>query len=179
MGVAAFSVAAASPAARPNIGKGGLYQINEAGGNVAFLVNSPKLVPGGRVGSLTNFTDMFPTICELAGAPIPNGLTLDGRSFAKYLGDKGTLPRQWIFNEYRPDRVVRDTRFKLYSSGKFYDLEADPAEALPIAPGTNAVADRGRAQLQAVLDGMPPDTPLPFSHLSLSAFRQRAAAAKK
>lgn len=159
--------------------KGGLYQINEAGGNVACLVNSPKLVPGGRVGNLTDFTDMFPTICELAGVPIPAALTLDGQSFASFLRGNGPAPRQWIFNEYRPDRVVRDTRFKLYRTGRFYDLDADPTETQPIAPRTNAAADRARAELQRVLDGMPPDNPLPFPHLSLSAFRQRAAAAKR
>jgi arylsulfatase A-like enzyme len=47
--------------------KGGLYHITENGSNVAFFVNSPKLVPGGRVGSLTDFTDVFPT-CAISRA---------------------------------------------------------------------------------------------------------------
>jgi arylsulfatase A-like enzyme len=159
--------------------KGGLYHITENGGNVAFLVNSPKLVPGGRVGSLTDFTDVFPTLCDFAGAPLPRGVTLDGHSYKSYLQGKGDVPRKWIFNEYRPDRVVRDTRYKLWDNGKFYDLERDPDEQRPLEPGSDPAADRVRAELQAVLKAMPPDTPLPFPHRSLSAFRQRAAAAKK
>jgi len=159
--------------------KGGLYQIKETGSNIPFIVNSPKLISGGRVGSLTDFTDVLPTICDFAGVAIPATLTLDGHSYKKYLQGESEVPRSWIFNEYRPDRVVRDTRYKLWDNGKFYDLEADPAESQPLSPGTNTTAGRARAQLQAVLDRMPADTPLPFPHRSLSAFRQRAAAMKK
>ncbi len=159
--------------------KGGLYKITEPGGNIAFMVNSPKLVPGGRVGSLTDFTDVFPTICDFAGVPVPAHLTLDGHSYKNYLQGRGEVPRQWIFNEYRPDRVVRDTRYKLWDNGNFYDLETDPTESRPLVAGVDAAADRARVQLQAVLKGMPADTPLPFPHRSLSAFRQNAATAAK
>jgi arylsulfatase A-like enzyme len=159
--------------------KGGLYQINEAGSNVALLINSPKLVPGGRVADLTDFTDIFPTMCEIAGIVPKTSLALDGQSYAGYLFNRGEVPRKWIFNEYRPDRVVRDARFKLYNSGSLYDLQADPGESKPIPVGSSAVADRARRELQTVLDSMPPDTPLPFPHRSLSAFRQRAALATK
>jgi arylsulfatase A-like enzyme len=152
--------------------KGGLYQMNEAGANVACLVNSPKLVPGGRVGSLIDFTDIFPTLCELARAPLPRGVTLDGKSFAGYLAGDAPLPRKWIFNQYKPDRIVRDERFKLWNSGKLYDLGADPAELHPIAQGASQPADEARVRLQRVLDSMPSDMALPFSHRSLSAFRQ-------
>jgi len=158
--------------------QGGLYQLNEAGGNVAFVVNSPKRVPGGRVGSLVDFTDIFPTLCEFARADRPKGVTIDGQSFAGYLGGTAPLPRKWIFNEYRPDRTVRDVRYKLWSNGKLYDLTADPGETRPIIAGTNAEADRARAQLQSVLNSMPPETPLPFPHRSLSAFRQITAQRK-
>jgi arylsulfatase A-like enzyme len=159
--------------------KGGLYSMTESGANVPLMVNSPKLVPGGRVGSLVDFTDIFPTLAEVAKAKPPAGLVIDGKSFAGYLEGKTPLPRTWIFGHYRPDRVVRDTRFKLWSDGRFYDMDADPGETRPIPPGQNAEADRVRAKLQAVLDGMPGDTPLPFPHRSLSAFRQISAAKKK
>jgi arylsulfatase A len=159
--------------------QGGLYKITENGGNVAFMVNSPKLVPGGRLGSMTDFSDVLPTICDFAGVKIPAGLTIDGKSYKNYLQGHGEVPRQWIFNQYRPDRVIRDTRYKLWDNGRFYDLEADPGEERPLAAGTNATADAVRAKFQMVLQGMPGDTPLPYPHRSLSAFRQRAAATRK
>jgi arylsulfatase A len=157
--------------------RGGLYRLNESGANVALFVNSPRLVRGGRVGSMVDFSDFFPTICELGGVRLPSSLTLDGRSFAGYLRGDAALPRRWMFSEYRPERVVRNERFKLFDDGRLFDLEADPGETRPIATADPS-ADAARRELQVVLDSMPPDTPLPFPHRSLSAFRQRAAAQK-
>lgn len=158
--------------------QGGLYQITENGSNVACLVHSPRLVPAGRIGSMIDFSDIFPTMCELAGAAAPGGVAIDGRSYAGYILGKAAVPREWIFNEYRPYRVVRDGRFKLWNNGNLYDLASDPDESAPLKPSLNSEGDRARTRLQAVLDSMPADTPLPFPHLSLSAFRQRRAAVK-
>jgi arylsulfatase A-like enzyme len=158
--------------------KGGLYSMNESGANVPLIVNSPRLVPGGRVGSLVDFSDIFPTLCETAKVPLPRGVELDGRSFAGFLSGGAVLPRSWIFAQYRPDRVVRDNRYKLWSDGRLYDLEADPGETRPLAVTDGAEVPRARSRLQAVLDAMPADTPLPFPHRSLSAFRQAAARKK-
>jgi arylsulfatase A-like enzyme len=159
--------------------KGGLYAMNEAGANVALLANSPRLIPGGRVGGLVDFSDIFPTLCDVAKAPPPPGVVIDGRSFAGFLSGKDSLPRSWIFGHYHPDRVVRDTRFKLWSNGRLYDVAADPGETRPLVAGEDPEADRARARLQAVLDSMPGDTPLPFPHRSLSAFRHLAAQRKQ
>lgn len=158
---------------------GGLYQINEAGGNVPLIVHSPALVRGGRTAPLADFTDLLPTICELARVPLPDALVVDGRSFAPYLrGEAPAPPRRWIFNHYGSDRVVRDERFKLTHRGELFDLEADPAERSPLPPATGGAAAEARGRLQQVLDQMPPSTPLPFPHRSLSAFKLRAEAAR-
>jgi len=158
---------------------GGIYKITENGSNVAMLVNSPKLIPGGRLASLVDFTDIFPTLCDFAGIRIPTGLTIDGRSYASFLRGHGAIPREWIFNQYDPDRVVRNERFKLWDNGNLFDLEADPGEEHPLPRDQDPVADRARTRLQAVLNAMPPNTSPGFMHLSLSAFGKRAAAAKK
>jgi len=155
--------------------KGGLYQINEAGSNVALLVSSPRLVHGGRVGALADFSDFLPTICEFAGVKPPATLTLDGRSLASYLRGESALPRTWIFNQYNPERVVRNARFKLYHDGRLFDVQTDPDEKFALAPGADSAADAARRELQAVLNLLPRDVAPPFEHRSLSAFRQRAA----
>ena len=159
--------------------KGGIYSVSEAGGNVALVVHSPKLVPGNRVASLCDFSDIFPTLCAFARTPIPADLVLDGRSQAEYLLEKAEPPRKWIFNQYRPDRVVRDARFKLYSDGRFFDANRDWLEQRPIAPGADPVSDESRRQLQAVMSSLPADVPAPFPHRSISAFNQRKAEGKK
>ncbi|MBL9114820.1 MAG: sulfatase-like hydrolase/transferase [Verrucomicrobiaceae bacterium] len=165
-----------SARANGRVVNGGLYQINEAGGNVPLIVYSPALVKGGRISSLADFTDLFPTICDLAGASVPSALKIDGQSLAPFLVGKAPAPRKWIFNHYADERVVRDERFKLKNDGSLFDLDADPAEQSPLP---KEASPEVRAKLQAVLDSMPESTPLPFPHRSLSAFKKRAEAAKQ
>lgn len=155
---------------------GGLYQLTEAGGDVGLLVNSPKLVPGGRTIELGDFTDVYPTICELAGIELPSDLLLDGHSHAAVLrGEEGARPaREWIFNQYGTRRVVRDARYKLYSTGEFYDVQADQAEEHNLAQRDNPRLAAAREKLEAVLAAMPPDNSPPFELRSQSAFKLRS-----
>jgi arylsulfatase A-like enzyme len=154
--------------------QGGLYQLTEAGSNVPLIVNSPALVPGGRTMNLADFSDLLPTFCELAGARLPAGVAMDGRSFAAFLrGTPGARePRQWIFNMYGDERVVRDGRYKLYNDGRLFDLAQDRDEREELKQGVDAE----RKRLQAVLDAMPPNAPPPFELRSLSAFSRRQKA---
>ena len=151
--------------------RGGLYELTEAG-QVVLLANGPGRVPGGRRCALADFSDVFPTLCDLAGAAPPAGVTLDGRSLAPFLlGSASDGPREWIFNQHHTRRVVRDRRYKLYSTGEFFDALEDPGETRDLA----AAAPEVRARLRAVLDSLPPDASLPFPPRSISAFRLRAA----
>ena len=167
-----------SARANGRVVQGGLYQINEAGGNVPLIVYSPDLVKGGRVAPLADFTDIFPTLCDLTEVTPPGSLKIDGQSFATYLRGEGAAPRQWIFNHYGDERVVRDERFKFNLKGELYDLQADPAEQHPLPADAGGTASEARAKLQAALEQMPESTPLPFPHRSLSAFKKRSEAAK-
>ena len=165
-----------SARANGRVVNGGLYQINEAGGNVPLIVYSPSLVKGGRTAPLADFTDLFPTICDLVGASPPTALKIDGQSLAPFLLGKAPSPRKWIFNHYGDERVVRDERFKLKNNDDLFDLDADPAEQHPLPKDAEPVV---RTKLQTVLNSMPESTPLPFPHRSLSAFKKRAEASKQ
>jgi len=154
---------------------GGLYTLTEAGGDVALMVNCPKLLPGGRTVTLADFTDVYPTVCDLAGVPLPKNVVFDGRSHAPLLrGEPGAKPaRKWILNQYHTTRVVRDTGFKLYSTGEFYDVAADPGEKTNLASSAEPAHTAARKRLATLLDSLPPDSPPPFKLLSQSAFRLR------
>lgn len=156
--------------------RGGLYTLTEGGGDVVLLANCPKLIPGRRTLPLADFSDVLPTVCELAGAPLPAGGIIDGRSFASYLyaGRGAKPPRDWIFNQYHTNRVVRDTRFKLYSDGRLFDANADPEEQRDLARSAVPDAVAARQRLQRVLDSLPPDAPPPFWLRSQSGFKLRA-----
>ncbi|MBI3879120.1 MAG: sulfatase-like hydrolase/transferase [Verrucomicrobia bacterium] len=156
--------------------RGGLYTLTEAGGDVVLLANSPKLIPGGRTAPLADFSDVLPTLCDLAGIAPPKNVTLDGRSLAPFLrGEPGAKPpREWIFNQYASVRVVRDTRFKLYSDGRLFDANADPDEQHDLAASGEPAAVAARERLGRVLQSLPPDSPPPFVLRSLSGFKLRA-----
>ncbi|MBI3852113.1 MAG: sulfatase-like hydrolase/transferase [Verrucomicrobia bacterium] len=156
--------------------RGGLYTLTEAGSEVVLLANNPKLIPDGRTLPLADFSDVYPTLCELVGIPLPKGVTLDGRSFARFLRGEPSAkpPRDWIFNQYHTNRVVRDARFKLYSDGRLFDANADPDEQRDLAGSAEPGAVEARQRLQRVLASLPPDAPPPFPLRSQSAFKIRA-----
>lgn len=155
--------------------QGDLYSLTEAGGNVVLMANCPKRIPGGRTIPLADFTDIYPTVCELAQVPLSPRHRPDGQSFAPFLlGKPGAVPpRTWILNEYHETRVVRDKRFKLYSDGRLFDANADPVEQHDLSQSHDATTVAARKSLQAALASLPADTPPPFPLRSLSAFKIR------
>ena len=161
--------------------QGDLYSLSEAGGNVVLLVNCPQRIAGGRTLPLADFTDIYPTVCELAQVPLSAQHQPDGKSFASFLlGEAGAKPpRTWILNEYHETRVVRDEQFKLYSNGRLFDANQDPVEQHDLSSSQLAPHLAARQRLQAVLDSLPADNPPPFPLRSLSAFKIQAEAKSK
>ncbi len=162
------------------ISEEGIYSLTERGINMPLIVNCPALVPGGRESDdLLDATDILPTLAALAGAKLPEGVTIDGRSFApQLLGDAAGEPwRPWCLSQYYTTRVLRGQRFKLYSTGPFYDLSEDPLEQHNLA-GTPALDNRptrtAHTRLQRVLASLPPDAKLPWEFRSISARKIRA-----
>jgi arylsulfatase A len=119
--------------------RGGKGSTTLRGTHVPLIVNWPARGGAGAVcADLVGAVDVFPTVCDAAGVPVPDGA--DGTSFLPQVrGEPGT-PRDWIYSWYSPrlgaDRKVVeyafDRRFKLYRSGEFFDLAADPDERHPL-----------------------------------------------
>jgi arylsulfatase A-like enzyme len=156
-------------------GKGnGTFPLNmyERSVLVPALVSRPGHVPAGVVSdALLSHYDVFPTLLEYAGLPVPDADRLPGRSFAALLrGDGGGAPagRDYVVagaaatpgggvhGEYGPVRMVRTRRWKYvhrfpYGPHELYDLENDPEEQADLIadPAHRAV----REELKAELDG--------------------------
>ena len=130
--------------------RGGKAQLTENGPRQPFIVNGPGLVPAGvETDELTDFSDLFPTFCELAGVELPDGIDIDGESIAPLLLGKSTSGRrEWMaamgfgpakldemgvrgVDDYAP-RVIRNKRYKIHvhdgTIRKLYDLARDPGE---------------------------------------------------
>ena len=118
---------------------GGKGRMDDTGTRVPLIANWPgKIKPGQVCDDLIDFSDFFPTLCEAAGTSPTVELKINGRSFLpQLLGQLGN-PRQWIYVWYahkggfKGREWVRNQRYKLYASGKFFDLESDPLEKRPI-----------------------------------------------
>jgi arylsulfatase A-like enzyme len=143
--------------------------------NVPLIIaGPPHLVDGGRVtAALTDSSDLFPTILELAGADPPADREIDGRSLAGVLRDESAAGehREWIHSQYAGRHVVRDTRYKLHSDGGFFDLEADPLEGEDLSESKEPAHVAARQRLQKVIDAFPPDAEQGFVPRSISARR--------
>ncbi|HBO44024.1 MAG TPA: hypothetical protein DD670_08840, partial [Planctomycetaceae bacterium] len=132
----------------------------EGGSRVPLLASWKGTMPEGRVmNDLIDFTDFFATFAELAGAKMPEGITMDSHSFAPQLrGEKGT-PRDWVYVQLGGKWYVCDHEFKLNRRGDLFDMTDAPFVQKPISADTkDEAAVAGRRRLQAVLDTLSPAT---------------------
>lgn len=94
-------------------------------------------IPQGESPALCYLLDLFPTICDLAGAPVPGGL--DGKSLKPVIDGKAAGVRETLFLAYREvQRAVRDARYKLIrypqvNVTQLFDLQSDPHEVHNLA----------------------------------------------
>lgn len=125
--------------------------VREGGVRTPLIINCPALVPAGRVcHDLTDFTDLLPTVLELARVKPPDGLHLDGRSIApQILGQSGIL-RDWVYAQHGRDYFIADHRYKLYGNGRFVDISDSPVTEKTIHK-PDKVAASARQRLAAAL----------------------------
>ncbi len=107
---------------------------------VPLVIRYPALIKEGRRCDtpITNMLDLVPTILELAGLPVPEGL--DAVTLTPYLrGEEHPTPRKYALCTYNgqqfglyTQRMIRDRRWKYVWNpsdiDELYDTEADPAE---------------------------------------------------
>ncbi len=110
-------------------GKQNLYEFG--GMHVPLVVAGPG-IPKGRREALVYLMDLYPTFCELAGAPVPEGV--EGRSLLPVAQGRQERVRDVLYTAYRDCmRAVRDDRWKLIryplvDRTQLFDLQADPHE---------------------------------------------------
>jgi arylsulfatase A-like enzyme len=103
----------------------------------APLIMAGPGVPKGETTALAYLLDIFPTICDLVGAKIPDGL--DGRSLKPVISGQSAGVRDSLFLAYRDvQRAVRDERYKLIrypqvNVTQLFDLKEDPDERKNLA----------------------------------------------
>jgi arylsulfatase A-like enzyme len=135
-----------------------------------LIVKVPGYPQNVKVDQLTEFVDIYPTLCELCDIPKP-GHQLEGSSFVPLLRDQSlvwktaTFSRWEVGDSIRTDRY-RYTEFTNDNGGligrMLYDHQVDPAENVNVAGrAENADLVRGlSAQLKAGWrEALPPEYP--------------------
>jgi arylsulfatase A len=142
--------------------RGGKSLATDAGTHVPLLARGPGVPRAGTCGDLVDLSDFFPTLAALAGAELPAGAPLDGRSFAPQLRGEPGAPRAWIYSGHRGGSFLREERWKLTRDGALHDLAHDPDETAPIAPaGDTPESAAARARLHAHAQAYFPGGELP------------------
>jgi len=132
--------------------------MKEGGSRVPLIVSWKGTTPAGQVSKdLVDVGDFFATFAELAGAKLPEGVTIDGRSLAPQITGRQGTPREWIFVQLGNQWYVRDARWKLNNQGQLFDMKDAPFQETPIRPDSaEPQAQAARTRLQAALDQLRP-----------------------
>ena len=132
--------------------------MKEGGGLVPFFAAWPGVMPSGKVNAnVADASDLLPTFAELAGAPLPAGRVIDGRSLVSQFKGDTKSPRTWAYCQLSNNYYVREAGWKLDQSGTLYDMKDAPFLEVAVAADTkDEAALAARARLAAALTGLNP-----------------------
>lgn len=158
--------------------RGRKRSLYEGGVRVPFIVRWPGRIPAGRVDSqsVVAGVDWLPTVCQLAGVPVPTGHALDGEDVSDILLGQSRPRRKPLLWEWRfhifgepfhrsPILAIREGDWKLLlnpdrSRVELYDLPRDPTELSNLAekhPGRVSALAKKALDWQATLPPGPLD----------------------
>lgn len=140
---------------------------------IPLLVAAPGCAAGARTSALVESVDVYPTLCELAGLPIPEGL--EGHSFVETLRDPQAPTKDHVIHVYPRQvsgkgqvlgRAIRTARYRLvewkkvdepaeHAEFELYDYQDDPWETQNWAAQKPAIVK----ELQAILARHPQPRP--------------------
>jgi len=98
-----------------NRGRKGL--VFEGGQKVPFLISFPKMFPQGvEIEEMAMNIDIFPTIMDMLGIPLPEDRIIDGRSLLPLLTQETKeSPHEYLFYFWNKKiQAVRDNRWKYH-----------------------------------------------------------------
>jgi arylsulfatase A-like enzyme len=125
---------------------------------VPLAISWPGQIKAGQVNehALVSGADVLPTLCELAGLPVPTGTS--GRSVRPLIAAPHASWRDYLVAELNDARMVRTAaeKYIVYQRAQqtaefLYDLHNDPGETRNLAaePSAQDNLQRGRSSLTA------------------------------
>ena len=131
------------------LGKQNLYEHST---KVPLIISGPGIPEGKTSDALVYLYDVFPTLSDLCGLPLPGGI--DGKDFAPVVKGKSNGVRTSLFTTYRNSvRAVRTGEWKLIrypdrDYNQLFNLKNDPLELNNLAAKEGPKIDELMAILQ-------------------------------
>ena len=136
----------------------------EIAARVPMIFSAPgQTKPGAKTDALVEFVDIYPTLCELCGLPLPEGL--EGTSLVPVMENPDRSWKTAAFSQYPRGKIMgysmrteryRYTEWRSRAGGRpvgreLYDQQADPQENVNLAnrPGQKELTGQLGRQLQA------------------------------
>ncbi|MDZ4852727.1 MAG: sulfatase [Pirellulaceae bacterium] len=135
---------------------------------IPFMIATPKMAAGVTTKAMMETVDIYPTLCELTGLPVPAGL--DGKSFVSVIKSPSSSARAAVTHVYPRNallgRSIRDERYRMVEWKKpgdepstaeieLYDYELDGLETKNMAAEKPEVV----AKLRKILAQQPEAKP--------------------
>jgi iduronate 2-sulfatase len=134
----------------------------EQAARIPVIVVAPDGDRGRSSGAMIETVDIYATLCELAGLPLP--ASIDGVSFAGVVRNDARPPREYVTHVYprggRLGRAIRTDRFRMVewkvpgqpadaADIELYDYQRDPQETRNVASERPQVVAELRSLLSA------------------------------
>ena len=89
-----------------------------------LIISDPSVLPS-KTSALTEFVDIFPTLCELAGVPVPT--YLDGKSLVPLMKNPKTTIKDYAVSQYPRSGTDTETERQGYAAAKVmgYSIRTD------------------------------------------------------
>jgi len=118
------------------MGKQNLYEHSV---HVPLIIGGPGIPQGRKCNTFCYLLDIYPTLCELVGLPIPS--SVEGHSIVPVIRSPKSKIRDTLFFAYKDvQRGLRDERYKLIEylvngnrTTQLFDLQLDPWEVSNLA----------------------------------------------
>ncbi|HYD24399.1 MAG TPA: sulfatase-like hydrolase/transferase [Croceibacterium sp.] len=153
--------------------------VYDGGSRVPFIAVQPGKIPaGGRHDWLASGLDVLPTLCAMAGRPLPSGVELDGFDMTDVLTGRGPSPREELAIFTGQDvTAIRTQRWKynrqrtydVFGYDELYDVSVDPSESYNVRDRYPEVAADMAGRLDAAIERF-----APFRHEVVSPAEMRA-----
>ena len=157
--------------------RGSKLSLYEGGIRMPFIVRWPGHAPAGRLDDQTvlSATDLFPSLCALAGVKLPKNVAFDGEDLSAALLGTPIARAKALFWEYgrntnsfafpkgadrSPNLALREGDWKFLINAdstdpQLYDLKSDPREAANLTSANPEVVDRLKEKALAWRKALP------------------------